>query len=224
MKGRPIEEGFTLPEGRKACRATDVPVSTKEYKSLRDLGDRDGGFVANVKVNQIIGRTFEGCERVIVERGEGPKAAKASSLRKHDVEKGSQTRIEKIGREIIDAIISDFQTRYTVNGFLNGETPYEDCPRHIDNIQVLLMGWAGSENHDALQSPSEDRRKNFLYNLQRSVEIEVDNRIAGLLRVEFNGESIWDDWTVKVKLNTGGCGPDYINANVFFAKREEADE
>ena len=32
-----IEDGYTLPERRKACRATDVPVSNAEYRRLRNL-------------------------------------------------------------------------------------------------------------------------------------------------------------------------------------------
>ena len=37
-------------------------------------------------------------------------------------------------------------------------------------------------------------RANFLYGLRRFVEAQVNDRMKELLKFEFNGESIWDDW------------------------------
>ena len=224
MERSPIEDRFTLPEGRRACRNKDFQVSTREYERLRDLEESRSGFMsATVDPDELRGEIGEALERVVVERGKVNKAAKASSLREHDVEKGSQDRIEKIGRKIVDTIILDFKRGYTVDNFLNGDVPWEGSPLEVNNIQVPSMGWADDGDPNAPQSPSEDRRENFLYKLQCFVEREVGGRMEELLKIEFNGESIWDNLAIKVNLNHGSCSSRSVHADVFFAEIEKGE-
>lgn len=234
MERSPIEDRFTLPEGRRACRNEDFQVSTREYKRLRNFEkDQSGPTFASVDSDELRGNIAvahiqhdigEAFKRIKVTKGKGlPKAAKASSLREHDVEKGTQDRIEKIGRKIVDTIILDFKRGYTVDNFLNGDVPWEGSPLEVNNIQVPSMGWADDGDPNAPQSPSEDRRENFLYKLQCFVEREVGGRMEELLKIEFNGESIWDNWAIKVNLNHGSCSSRSVHADVFFAEIEKGE-
>lgn len=215
-----IKNGFTLPERRKAYRATDVPVSTKEYRRLKELEKADHGAQrVYADLDKIQQGTAKDCKRLIVTRGEGPKAAKASSLREHDVVKGSQERIERIGRRIIDKIIVDFKKNYDVNNFFTGQFPSEDFPLSSD-ITTPSVGWVDDDGY-VPEEGSQDRRENFLYELKRFVENGVCNTMLTLLQFKFNGESIWDNWEIRVFLRKQhGTDTQSVITEVFFTQIE----
>ena len=95
MEKASIEDGYTLPERRKACRATDVPVSNAEYRRLRNLEKVDTAcevYADLDKVTKETAKKIKECDRLIVERGEGKKAAKASSFARTRCGRGGERK------------------------------------------------------------------------------------------------------------------------------------
>ncbi len=222
-----IEDRLTLPKSRKACRSYDVPVSTKEYNRLRALNA--GGkskYSEDVELDQIKLKVAEGCEQVTVEKGKGPKVAKASSLRPHDVEKGYTDRIEKIGNAIVKEIIYSFKDSSTTpQDFAQTLGDFSaDRPLNVENIEIPSFEWPVDDGGDPIDmplSPSEDMRENFLYELELFVKREVNEQIQSIADINFDGESIWDDTEMKVALRANRNDCRHIHADIFFGEIEE---
>ena len=252
-----ISERFTLPESRTACREGDVLVSTKEYRRLRALEGAGDDLVAEVDPTQIRGLVAEDCEAVTVERTDdldekcyGPKAVKASGLSKVEQREGCGVgeyddyrveglcaRVEKIGRVIIDKVISHFKDTYSVDAFLHGDLPDETMEDEISEMgPKILVGFGenGSTDHaeniDRLAPGTGDMfyrpgylRDLFLCNLHHFVESEVNEEMRRLLTVSFNGESIWDRRTIKVKLMESSTRVNGVDVEVFFRELPEEE-
>ncbi|MEK7547563.1 MAG: hypothetical protein AAB540_01580 [Patescibacteria group bacterium] len=227
MNQRLINNRFTLPEYRTACREDDgdIPVSNSEYKRLRALKDSPECTGAEVKIDQIIGDAAKGCEKVMVEKGEGPKAAKNSALREHDVETGFECRLELISVAIVRHVVNEFLNAWTVedlamNG-LPGVGGYEPIP---DAARGISVGWTVDEDLDfedsAPTEPSKNRRENFLYTLQCLVEEKINKEMKRLLKFKLNGESIWDHLCAKVKLEKGTDNGE-VDARLYFDKTKK---
>lgn len=217
-----IEDGFTLPERRKACRVTDVLISTKEYRRLKELEKADHGVrQAYADLDKIQEETAEGCERLIVERGRGPKAAKVSALREYDAQEGFNERLRQIGLSIANRIIADFKEGCNLDDFLNGDFPSDAHPLEVQEIITSSIGWDDKECAPEDEN-LEDMRENFLYELKGFVEANVRSGMLRLVKVIINGESIWDNWDIKMNLRKGSGGsPRTVDAEVFFDEREE---
>ncbi|MBI4994995.1 hypothetical protein HZC21_05145 [Candidatus Peregrinibacteria bacterium] len=230
MEKRSIEDGFTLPERRRVCRDTDIPVSTKEYKRLQARAKNDGAYKAYLDPDQITTMVAEECKRAIVtvERGKCPKAAKASALREHDVDTGYRYRIEQIGHKIVDRVIDHLKAECTVQKIISTGMPGDESGSGwVEDIQVPSMSWITEEGEVELSylnedysSTSKDSRRNFSYELHAFVERRVNAQMRELLKVEFNGESIWDNWRVIVDLSKGkNDSSRSVDANVYFDEK-----
>lgn len=224
MGTRNIEDGFTLPERRTACREGDVPVSTKEYRRLRKLEKADPiTQQVYADLDRIQQETAGECEHLNITKGKGPKAAKASALREYDRAPNFNERIRQIGLSIAARIIADFKETYNVADLLRGDFLSKNHPLVIWEIVTLPMGW--NENEYAPEDASDDMRENFLYKLKEFVMEHVRARMQNLVKVIINGESIWDNWDIKVNLKKGSGGSpktvDVVDVEVFFELRED---
>ena len=89
-----------MPERRKACRALLMFQFNAEYRRLRNLEKVDTAcevYADLDKGSKETAKKIKECDRLIVERGEGKKAAKSFFfLREHDVEEGAKERVAKL--------------------------------------------------------------------------------------------------------------------------------
>lgn len=239
----PISERFTLPESRTACRAGDIPVSTQEYRRLWGLEKTDD-LVADVDLTQIIGGVAEGCKRVILRRCDdsddgcdGPRAAKASALSKFTDEEdhkqaiieGLNERVSKIGKIIVDKVISHFKDSYSVGGFLDGDFPIEDvCEERIPDMGPgVLVDFDGRGSMDGDEDTADQHGDSmsdlFLHKLYLFVQGEVSDWFRENLKVEFCGKSIWDCKTIEVRLRKSEDRLGGVDVGVLFRELSEKE-
>ena len=107
--------------------------------------------------------------------------------------------------------ISEMGPKILVGFGENGSTD------HAENIDRLAPGTG-----DMFYRPGY-LRDLFLCNLHHFVESEVNEEMRRLLTVSFNGESIWDRRTIKVKLIESSTRVNGVDVEVFFRELPEEE-
>lgn len=221
MEKSSIEDRFTLPRRRKACREGDAVVDAETYRAaqIAEQIRKD----KSLKLDDIHGIEIE------VARGKtAAKAALASSLRPHNIEQGFKDRVNRVAERIADAVITEldgWDIKDCVDFIADASKQDEWNEVYGEDFLYIKIPAISFSEKDCSTDPasSENRRENFMHELKKAVEERIFQYLIDNVFLAHKGQSIWDIYRPVVTFTDEDevCINVSLTLGVQGSKREE---